>query len=272
MYEALAKDVFDAEKEYSELEGAEILSEFAELSANYNIARICLIKENYVQAKKHIYEYLKYYDLLSSDEEKQLLLDAVDFRRYLTEEYKATMIDYLTYCETTSPEPKNTAQEETGYGNEADRLQLLQRLPFEAFMKYVSKLTTASLQCFEDPFFERALTFFEERDQIKYLAILYKLSETELKRAVSRGITGSVISSLMKESVLAARKMYELIYTPESLSQRGIIWLSHECRFNAVVSGFLKSGERDFALLLEAAKIRPEMAQVIKSWLAAYMQ
>lgn len=273
LFEALGYDVFTAEKEYSLLEGLGFLKETAELSANYHLARICLIKEDPVQAEKHIKEYLRYYEILANDVKKQQLQDAVDFKRYLAPEYKKTMEDYLSYCMSVgsgahASDPEGETQE--NYGDEADRLRLLQELPITEFMQHVTRLTTASIQCFEDPFFERVLTYFEERDPIKFLGTLYKMSETELKKAVSRGITGPVIPSLIKESAGAARKMYELIYTPESLSQKGIIWLSDECRFNALITGFLKGGEKDFKVLLEAAKIRPDMAPVIKSWIAEY--
>ena len=63
--------------------------------------------------------------------------------------------------------------------------------------------------------------------------------------------------------------MYELLYKPEVFTEKGIRWMGTEVRYNDILYRFISSGAKDLKMTLEAAKLRPDMANVIKTWLGA---
>lgn len=270
LYEALGYDVFTAEREYSHLEGLEVLNTTAEAAANYALMRLCLINGDAEQAIRHIDKYLSSINILKNDEELRFKEDAVDFRRFTSAEYEKNARDYLKYCEANMIQTtvKSEGLEKLASCTDGDRIpDLILALSPEDFKASMDALIESTEHCFDAPELLNLLSYFENAAPVRYLYLLYKMSETELIRAAELGLDGTLVSNLLVESVSAGRKMYEMIYTPESLSEKGIVWLSDECRFNAILSSFIHGPQTDFNPLLDAARIRPVMARPIKVWI-----
>jgi hypothetical protein len=95
------------------------------------------------------------------------------------------------------------------------------------------------------------------------------MAEEEIKRAVERGAEGAAFAELFIECICTERKMHELLYRPEMFTVEGINRMPSRVRYNDRLFRFVNGGGRDLKLCLEAAKIRPEMANVIKKWVGA---
>ncbi len=124
--------------------------------------------------------------------------------------------------------------------------------------------------CFEDPFLNEALVFFEENEPVEYLALLYEMSEEEIKRAVKNGADGEAIAEIFVDCIVTERRFYESLYKDESFSEKSINWLPKEAQYNDYLYRFVMDGGQDRKLLLEAAKLRPDMANVISAWLTIF--
>ena len=79
----------------------------------------------------------------------------------------------------------------------------------------------------------------------------------------------SMFFELFNECICTERRMYELLYKPFVFTEQGLRWMEAELRYNDILYRFIASGAKDLKLTLEAAKIRPDMANVIKVWLGA---
>ncbi len=145
----------------------------------------------------------------------------------------------------------------------------LNTLPLDEFTTEIFRMISESQSCFEDEALSETLEYFSRGTGVEYNFMLYAMSEAEIKKAVKNGAQGAVISELLEECVIAERKFYELLYKPESFEGDRIKWLPGECQYNDILVQFILSGKQKKYLLVEAAKLRPDMAQVLKCWTGA---
>lgn len=150
-----------------------------------------------------------------------------------------------------------------------EKIMELNNLPLDEFIVEVKRLVKESPSCFEDVLLNAALEFFEGGTGIEYSFLLFSMAEEEIRRAVEKGANGEAVSELLEECVLTERRFYELLYKPESFSEKAIKWLPGECRYNDILVRFLAGGKKQLGLVLEAAKMRPDMAKALKCWIGA---
>lgn len=93
---------------------------------------------------------------------------------------------------------------------------------------------------------------------------LYRQAEQQLWNTFYEG---QAIDERMMYAVVAGREYFEFIYKPECFGEEVISWLPAEVQYNDILYRFLAGGKRDLRSLLGAAKLRPEMAQIIKAWI-----
>ena len=109
---------------------------------------------------------------------------------------------------------------------------------------------------------------FQESD-IRGQYLQYRLSEAAAMEA-AKNPEPFAVGELMAQSVRLGRKFYEALYRPECLMGAGLDWLPADCRSNAILTRFLEGNQKELALLLAAAKLRPELVPVMKAWLAEF--
>ncbi len=275
LFEALGKSPEEAEAELKNIQGSVKLSESALLSIHYNLTRQWLIKGIKEKARPHIQEYFGLLEILKKDSDLRQIQNTADFERYLSDESAAEMKKYEEYCMEN-----NGIKIENGVlsfgekkielqGSVDEKLKQLDQMPFDDFKVTVNGLIQKASSCFEDEFLNAAIEYFFSASQIEYCYLLYKMSEEEIKRAVERGANGAAIFEIFNECICTERKMYELLYKPEVFTEKGIRWMGTEVRYNDILYRFISTGAKDLKMTLEAAKLRPDMANVIKTWLGA---
>ncbi len=275
LYEALGKDAAIAEDELKSVIEKINLSETAQLVIHYELTRMWLLQDNRGKALSHVKEYFRLLDLLKKDSEKRQLQNTADFEKYLSDDHVDEMKKYEEYCmekESIWNDNGNICFGErkiTLSGSPEEILKQLEEMSFDEFKIAVSGLIQEASSCFEDPVLNSAIEYFEKKDQIEYCFLLYKMSETEIKRAVEKGTNGKAIFELFNECICTERKMYELLYKPFVFTEKGLRWMDAELRYNDILYRFIAGGTKDLKLTLEAAKLRPDMANVIKVWLGA---
>ncbi|MCR5021374.1 glycosyltransferase [Ruminococcus sp.] len=275
IYEALGISAAEAEKEYESIMQSVKLSEMAQLAIHYEFVRLWLLEENKHCAKKHIIEYYKYYEFLKNNPDITQIQNTVDFERYLSDETYNEIKKYEEYCMNDNTLKMGYGTIKFGEkvvsleGTTEEKLKKLDELGFDEFEVAINNLIKQVSSCFEDDFLNAAIDYFEKKSPIEYSYILYKMSEEEIKRAVEKGCNGAAIYELYIQSICTERKMYEMLYKPEVFTERGLNWVSSEVRYNDLLYRFITSEKPDLKLCLEAAKIRPDMANVIKVWIGS---
>ncbi len=149
-------------------------------------------------------------------------------------------------------------------------IELLKEAPLSEFLAKTREYISAVPSCFEDPFLNEALVYFEENEPLEYLALLYEMSEEEIRRAVKNGADGNAIAEIFVDCIVTERRFYESLYKDECFSEKGIQWLPKEAQYNDFLYRFVMDGGSDKQLLLSAAKLRPDMAGVISAWLTIF--
>lgn len=150
-----------------------------------------------------------------------------------------------------------------------NELEKLNNLSLDEFVAEVNRLVEITQNCFEDALLSNALDFFSHGTGIEYYYLVYAMAEAEIKRAVKRGVQGGAISELLEECIMSERRFYELLYKPESFDDKLIKWLPDECQYNNILVKYITEGKSNLQLILQAAKLRPDMAQVFKCWIGA---
>ncbi len=263
LFEALGKKPEEAEEEFQSIKEKVDLSETALLAINYSLTRLWLLKDVKDKATIHIKEYFRLSGILKENSDMRQKQNTADFEKYLTKDRENEMKEYEEYC--MSNNPKFSAE---NY-NIDELLKELNEVSFDDFKVIINNMTEQSESCFEDEKLNSVLAFFEKEQQILYSYVLYKMVETEIKRAVERGASGNSIAELYIECIQTERKMFEMLFKPEVFTPQGLNWVEPEVRYNDILYRFISGGGKDLKLCLEAAKIRPDMANVIKVWLGA---
>lgn len=256
LLEALNIPATEAEKLFDELKKKNRLTETAELAMHYSLARINILFEDYAQAKKHIAKYEELTKVVLRDDKKRFSQDAVDFKKFYSKQYR--------------DEIRNFDKQIGLVGTTAEKIDLLSRMPFEEFMEAIDNELAKTTNRFESEFFGRVLEYFEKESVVLYSYVLYRMTEEEIMAAVANGAGGKAIDELMSECVLTERRMYEALYRPEMLDGQHFNLLDERVKYNDVLTRFVRGGKKDFRLLLEAGKLRPSMALVMKAWLGAF--
>ena len=147
------------------------------------------------------------------------------------------------------------------------RIMYYDSLPIDRFMEKIRALAEASENCFEDPFLSALLEAYAESNGVEYNALLFVMAETEIKRAANNGAGGAALSGIIEEYIAAERNFYELLYLPTALSNKEIAWLPGECKYNDLLYRFVTGGKKNLKMVLEAAKLRPDMAKALSAYL-----
>ncbi len=276
LFEALGEKAEVAEKEFQRIKKEVFLSEMARLAMSYGMARLWLLEDDKEKALPHILEYFEMQKFLTKNSTERQLQNTVDFENYLSDEKVAEMEKYREYCMSDNGVRMGHGTISFGekkvvlQGTTEEKLKQLEEMPFDDFKTAVNDLIKGSEACFDDVMLNAVIDEFVSKDQIEYCYTLYRMAEEEIKRAVSRGVDGKAFSDLFTECILTERKMYELLYRKEMFTESGLKRVPAEVRYNDLLFRFVKGGGREFRLCLEAAKVRPEMANVIKTWLGAF--
>ncbi len=273
LFEALSYDPQKAEEEYTKEKNK--LNETAQLAINYGLTRLWLLNNNKSEAAEHINEYFRLLKIIKSDDNMRLLQNTADFAKYMSDEISGDMEKYKEFCMDNGEikvEDGLLFFGKTNYelvGTIEEKIKQLDEMSFDDFKLTINALISTTPSCFEDEFLNSAVDYFAAKSQIEYCFLLYRMSEEEIKRAVDKGATGEAIFELFNECICTERRMYELLYKPFVFTEEGIRWMSSEIKYNKYLYEFISGGCKDIKVTLEAAKIRPDMAKVIKVWLGA---
>lgn len=142
-------------------------------------------------------------------------------------------------------------------------------LPLDEFTEEIKKVISETPNCFEDELLSLALEYFSQGTGIEYNFMLYAMAEEELRRAAKNGLINAGLADLLEECVMAERRFYEMLYKPESFEPEAIKWLPGECQYNDILFRFICDGKKNPRMIIDAAKMRPDMAQVFKCWMGA---
>ncbi len=175
--------------------------------------------------------------------------------KYLPKDYR----DKLGTFTEPGEEPENADLD--------SRIMYFDSLPLDGFMEKIRALADASENCFEDPFLSALLEAYAESNGVEYNALLFVMAETEIKRAANNGAGGAALSGIIEEYVRAERNFYEMLYLPTALSNKEIAWLPGECKYNDLLYRFVSLGKKNLKMVLEAAKLRPDMAKALSAYL-----
>ncbi len=137
---------------------------------------------------------------------------------------------------------------------------------FDEFKIYMFSEINKTLHPFGDKELLTKADSLYNTDEIKYLFMVSKMAEKELKDMVSEN-SAMQNTGLFKEYVLTERKMWEKLMRPEAFDPEIIKWADDEMIYNDILYRFVMGGEKELKSLLSAAKMRPDMANVIKVWL-----
>ncbi len=268
LYEALKTDLHTVSDEFSRLMIDPDTNETMKLAVCFSYARILILAEKYKDAVPVLHTYFEMYGILKNDATKRQLQNAADFGKYLSDAYKAMAEEFMGGCMQMGY-VIHTKSKALPEGTIEEKLECMKKLNFEELKDCIKDIMKNTPSCFEDEFLNAALDSFSKSDNIGYCCLLYMMAEEEIKRSVKNGADGKAISELFEECILTERRMYEQIYRPECLTEKGVAWLPSDVRYNAMLYGFLNGGKKDLKVLLEAAKLRNDMALVIKTWLGA---
>ncbi len=149
------------------------------------------------------------------------------------------------------------------------RITYFDSLPLDRFTETIRRLAKSAVTtgAFGDPFLSALLTAYEPTNGVEYFCLLFLMAESEIRRAAENGADGKAIDGLMTEYINAERQFYELLYLPTSFDIKTIQWLPQECRYNDILYRFVKNGKKDLQMVLEAAKLRPDMAKALSAWI-----
>ncbi len=244
-------------------------------------AQVCLVKERYEDA----YRYWKMVDWAHIDEplgyrDRYLqTLQHLASPEPLKEYYLRYMNPAVFEAGNEKYVPKDFRDKmgvfaEPGEDEPSDldaRINYVDSLPLDRFMKivkeYIDKANAAGTGAFGDPFLSALLTAYEPTNGVEYFCLLFLMAESEIRRAAETQADGKALDGLMTEYINAERQFYELLYLPTSFDIKTIQWLPRECRYNDILYRFVKNGKKDLQMVLEAAKLRPDMAKAISAWI-----
>ncbi len=143
----------------------------------------------------------------------------------------------------------------------------LEVLPLDAFIFEISKIIKSTSNVFEDKFLCDILSYYESLNVPEYDYIIFAMTEEELKRLVSKGVESKIIDVFMIEYINSEHRFYQALYLPSSFKENTIDWLPEECKYNDLLYRFISANKKELSLLIAAAKLRPDMAKVIKYWM-----
>ena len=275
LFEALGKAPEEGEAELAEISAEFKLSETALLAIHYCLTRAWLLKNEKQGARPHITEYFRLLSILKNNDQMRQIQNTADFEKYLSDVKIGEMKEYEEYC--MENEGLKIGHGTISFGEKKivltgtveEKLEQLNNLPFDDFQVAVNALISNSPACFEDELLNAAVDYFASGTQIEYCFLLYRMSEEEIKRAVDRGVDGKAIFELFNECICTERQLYERLYKPEVFTEKGLRWMPVEVRYNDILYRFIAGGAKDLKSVLEAAKLRPDMSNVIKVWLGA---
>lgn len=143
----------------------------------------------------------------------------------------------------------------------------LLQMPLDEFMPYVREAFLSQSELAGRLLTEEVLNCLMTEAPVKYTGLLSVMAEEELKRAAADGRGGAEFAGLLEDYIRTERMYFEGLFREECFTERGMKWMSAECRCNDILLGFLNGGKKELKLVLEAAKLRPDLAQVLKQWL-----
>ena len=274
LYEALHVKAEEAEKDYISMKSRINLSETAQLAINYELTRLWLLENDTFKAQEYIDKYFRLLSVLMANDDMRQRQNTADFAKYLAEDKIKEMEGYKNYMDNNGIKIEDGV---ISYGKKIieltgtvdEMIRQLDEMPFEDFQTAVDEVIEKSPACFDDELLNHAIDYFSVKNPIEYCFLLYRMSEEEIKRAVERGVGGEAIFELFNECICTERRMYEMLYKPEVFTEKGIRWMSPRVRYNDILFRFINGSNRDIKVTLEAAKICPDMAKVIKVWLGA---
>ncbi len=143
--------------------------------------------------------------------------------------------------------------------------------PFERFADCISSISENACSvgkgAFEDPFLTKVLIDNEKEQGVVCYGVLYLMSEAEIKHAVKFGAAGDAISGLVNEYINAGAELCKKLVNPASTSWHPEGWLVTEYKYTGLLFRFINEGKKDLQMVLEAAKLRPDMAKSLSVWI-----
>lgn len=274
---------------YNKLKEEDLILPVAEQIVCYRLTRLCIMQNQCVEA----YPYAKrYFDL--AEEVAQAEVPA-EFSKYQVPELREEMLTLGAYCawhakayivawnyyEAMKWETMDASGEDSmwklfamaeEYTDEDALFRMVKRIMTNPVLKNVLgtmmqtnpqvkqriNAVLVAQRAKQEPVVQEQKTLTEE------LLEKYRQAEQNLQNAF---LSGQPVDYWMELAAVEGRTYFEQIYKPESFRVETIGWLPAEVQYNDILCHFILDGKKDFRGLIEAAKLRPEMAQIIKMWL-----
>lgn len=284
-YENLQMET-EAEVEYKKLMEEELLLPITEKVVCYRLTRTCILQGNYTKAYLYAKRFFDLVDLVDNTEIPK------EFEKYQDGSCEVEMLplaaflawqvkDYETawqYYENMSWEAMGISAEESMWklfamAEEYADTEILFRLIKRFMANNETKLVLGKLMQ-RNPLIKQRISLTLEEQKSKVAPVqqiqesgnsdgLYRQAEQQLWNAF---YAGQGIDERMMYAIVAGREYFESIYMAEDIAGESISYMPMEVQYNDILYRFLAGGKKNLQSLLAAARLRPEMAQIIKAW------
>lgn len=254
LYEALGRGAKEAEETYQEFEQSYGLSAMAKNAVSYQMTRLHILENQYNQAYPYIRQYFETLQFLQLHPEEAQLQMTADFARYQAQNVIDEMTEFGGFCAWA-------AEDYT------EAWKYYMKMPLEDFMRHTKERVTVEQVSDSKIPWQEILETIEKEDSVKYYYLLSDIALAELCAAVRQNPLAPV-GQWIEEEVGIRRSVFETLFREECFSSEGIKWMSLECQCNDVLYRFIQEGKKELKLLLEAAKMRADIAPVMKAWLS----
>ena len=285
-YENLQAET-EALEEYKKLTEEELLLPFTEKVVCYRLTRILIMRGQYAAAYPYARRFFVLADEVAGTEVPK------EFEKYQDGNCEAEMLPLAAFCAWQAKEY-------------TDAWMYYEAMPWEAMGTTAEdsmlKLFAMAEEYIEEETLFRLIKRFMGNDGTKKALGKLMQSNPVIKQRINRTLeaqkqktvpkqqepstvvtdalyrqaeqalwntfyAGQAIDERMMYAVVAGREYFETIYKPECFTEEAMTWLPEEVRYNDILYRFLAGGKKDLRSLLTAAKLRPEMVQIIKQWI-----
>lgn len=295
LYETAKADGTVAEEKYLELQQEDLMNPVTEQVACYRMTRIWILQGVYPKA----YPYAKRYFALNEEIAAMPEKITAEFEKYRKPEYKAEMLPFAAFCAWQAKEYadawsfyENISWENVDASVEDSMWKLFamaeEVVDEDSLFRIIKRIMTNETlkpvlgKLMQNPVIKQRINNTLEAQRAKsspiertvqlrgnYSDSAYRHAGQEVRTAF---LSGKPVSELMEQYILMGRQYFEVIYRPERFAEGSVSWLPAEVQYNDILYRFLLGGKKELRILLDAARLCPETAQLIKAWLGELAQ
>lgn len=251
LYEPLQINFAEAEKKLEEFFDAHKIFESAELCIRFCMVRIHLLGRDTLGALAHFDRYFELLEYLKKNPHVATVQDVANFADYRNDSSLEDMKKWKQECEES-----------------------LDTLDFNSFRILVSILIENTKSLFEDRLLKRLQERYKEKQPAEYHYLLSKIYETDCRRCANANGNRDKISELFPQSIVFEHDAYHFLQESGSLEGGLAERLSDDIGYNDRMYRFLMrvldGKEPELSLILEAAKLRPQVVPVLKFWIGLF--